>query len=224
MAGGLSMKENIKGGLLLSPETILAFRRIRGAERMKLLDCILDYHENGVVPDNSIDQIVLLSFNLFRMAYDKDQSRYKDKCERNRENQRKRWERVRAEEDDQNNTTEYDGIRPNTMVTNNNNNNNSNNNLSYTERERGVASLPHSPKNERYIAFVKFLGERCPHLSNMERPTEEQFVKLLEKVNGNATKLSELLLNMENDRNTPKKRRSIYRTALNWLNMEQKGL
>lgn len=89
------------------------------------------------------------------------------------------------------------------------------------DKEGEVASLFPPTHSDRFIKFVEFLEKNCPHLRQMEQPTEEQFNKMLEKA-GDAKRLSELLLNMENSKDTPKKRRSIYRTAINWLNMESK--
>ena len=75
--------------------------------------------------------------------------------------------------------------------------------------------------SERYTKFISWFVENCPHLKKMEQPAEDQFFKLLEKA-GNANKLQDILLAMENNKETPSKRRSVYLTAMNWLNRDLK--
>lgn len=219
MEGGVTMKnEEKKGGLILSPEAIVILKSLKGEDKICFIDCVLDYHENGTLPNEDVSEIVTLSFNVFRMAYDNDQQKYKDKCERNRENIRKRYEKVRT------NSDVNDGIRTNTKSTNNNNNNN-NNVTNVTEEDKEEAGQPlqssPAPHSERYAKFIVWFGENCPHLKKMEQPTEEQFFKLLDK-SGSANQLQDILLAMENDKNTPSKRRSVYLTANNWLNRDLK--
>lgn len=210
--------EEKKGGLILSPEAIVILKSLKGEDKISFIDCVLDYHENGTTPNEGVSEIVSLSFNVFRMAYDNDQQKYKDKCERNRENVLKRYERLRT------NTNVNNGIRTNTNATNNNNNNN-NNVSNETEEDKEEAGKPLSstpaPQSERYTKFISWFGENCPHLKKMEQPTEDQFFKLLEKA-GNANKLQDILLAMENNKETPSKRRSVYLTATNWLNRDLK--
>lgn len=88
-------------------------------------------------------------------------------------------------------------------------------------KEKADKPLSPSPASERYLDFQNWLSLNCPHLNKMEQPTEEQFQKLIEKA-GSVKALSDILLAMENDTNTPKKRRSIYLTACNWLNRDKK--
>lgn len=89
------------------------------------------------------------------------------------------------------------------------------------KEKTALQPLSSSPASDRYKNFQDWLSSNCPHLNKMEQPTEEQFLKLIEKA-GSVKALSDILLAMENDTNTPKKRRSIYLTACNWLNRDKK--
>lgn len=209
--------EEKKGGLILSPEAIVILKSLKGEDKISFIDCVLDYHENGTTPNEGVSEIVSLSFNVFRMAYDNDQQKYKDKCERNRENVLKRYERLRT------NTNVNNGIRTNTNATNNNNNNNVSIETEEDKKEEADKPLSSPPVllSERYTKFISWFVENCPHLKKMEQPAEDQFFKLLEKA-GNANKLQDILLAMENNKETPSKRRSVYLTAMNWLNRDLK--
>lgn len=86
------IENEFKGSLLLPNETIIALRQLTGELKIKLLDSIIDYHCFGILPEE--DGIVSVFFSVFRQSYDKDQENYREKCERNRKNQLKRWEKV----------------------------------------------------------------------------------------------------------------------------------
>lgn len=73
-----------------------------------------------------------------------------------------------------------------------------------------------------YSNFLGWLKENCPNLMRMEIPTEDQYNKLLDAADHKKKTLTQKLLDMENDKNVPKTKRSIYRTCLNWLNRDKK--
>ena len=117
-----------------------------------------------------------------------------------------------------------DASKSNQIESNNNYNYNSNvSNETEEYKEEAGKPLSSSPAllSERYTKFISWFVENCPHLKKMEQPTEDQFFKLLEKA-GNANKLQDILLAMENNKETPSKRRSVYLTAMNWLNRDLK--
>ena len=137
-----------KGGLILSPETIVILRSLKGEDRDCFLDCVLDYHEKGSVPSDDVSDIVNISFKVFRMAYDTNQQKYKNKCDKNRENIRKRYEKIRTY------TNENDGIRTNTNATNTIQSNVTNvTNLSILEDKSSLSDC----SDDAQIDFDKFI-------------------------------------------------------------------
>lgn len=88
--------------------------------RLKIDDAIKRYVLYGEEPT---DRAVVYSiFGLMRKQIDKDAERYNKKCEKNRENQLKRWEKQRNGNGIKN-TSEYDRIQMNTNYTDNDNDN-----------------------------------------------------------------------------------------------------
>lgn len=211
-------RENkIKGSLLLSRNVSLLYHQLEGMERVSFMDAVFDYHEKGLLPKEDVGRFVLMAFYVFKTEYDENQAKYKEKCERYRNNSLQRFSNGSPLV-----TTDSNGSPLVTTEGNNKGKNNGNNTPYNIGEIEGNASLFHHTPSDRFIKCIDFLKEKCPHLQKMVQPTEEQFFKLLEKVDGDAQKLADLFERMENDVNTPKKRRSIYRTAINWLNMETK--
>ena len=207
----------MKGKLLLSDNISILYHQLEGMERVLFMDAVFDYHENGNEPSEDVGRCVLMAFKLFKVEYDEDQEKYEEKCEKLRNNARSR--KADASKSNQMLT---DASKSNQIESNNNNNSNSNvSNETEEYKEEADRPLPSSRVSDRYKNFLDWLCTKCPHLKKMEQPTEEQFYKLLEKA-GNVQALSDILLAMENDTNTPKKRRSIFLTANNWLNRDNK--
>lgn len=209
----------MKGKLLLSDNISILYHQLECMERVLFMDAVFDYHENGNEPSEDVGRCVLMAFKLFKVEYDEDQEKYEEKCEKLRNNARSR--KADASKSKQMPT---DASKSNQIESNNNNNYNSNvsNETEEYKEEAGepLSSTP-APQSERYTKFISWFGENCPHLKKMEQPTEDQFFKLLEKA-GNANKLQDILLAMENNKETPSKRRSVYLTATNWLNRDLK--
>jgi len=55
-----------------------------------------------------------------------------------------------------------------------------------------------------------------------KRLTEEEYQKLMEAADHNKKTLTDKLLAMENNKDVPKTKRSIYRTCLEWLKRDKK--
>ena len=89
-----------------------------------------------------------------------------------------------------------------------------------TDTKKDGLSLPLSP-SPYYQKFIDWLKKNCPNILTMALPTEAEYKKLLEKVRPKS-KLANLLLAMDNRKDTAKKNNSIYRTALNWWNRDHK--
>ena len=215
MEGGLRMK----GKLLLSDNISILYHQLEGMERILFMDAVFDYHKNGNEPsEEDVGRCVLMAFKFFKVEYDKDQGKYDEKCEILRNNARSK--KADASKSKQMPT---DASKSNQIESNNNNNSNNNvTNVTKEDKEKAaLRRLSACPSSDRYKNFQDWLSSNCPHLNKMEQPTEEQFLKLIEKA-GSVKALSDILLAMENDTNTPKKRRSIYLTACNWLNRDKK--
>ena len=208
----------MKGKLLLSGNVSILYHQLEGMERVLFMDAVFEYHENGNEPGEEVGRYVLMAFKLFKVEYDRDQEKYEEKCEKLRNNARSR--KADASKSKQMST---DASKSNQIESNNNNNSNNNvTNVTKEDKEKtALQPLSSSPASDRYKNFQDWLSSNCPHLNKMEQPTEDQFYKLFEKA-GNVKVLSDILLAMENDTNTPKKRRSIYLTACNWLNRDKK--
>lgn len=208
----------MKGKLLLSDNISILYHQLEGMERVLFMDAVFDYHENGNEPSEDVGRCVLMAFKLFKVEYDEDQEKYEEKCEKLRNNARSR-----KADASKSNQMQADASKSNQIESNNNNNSNSNvTNVTKEDKEKtALQPLSSSPASDRYKNFQDWLSSNCPHLNKMEQPTEEQFLKLIEKA-GCVKALSDILLAMENDTNTPNKRRSIYLTACNWLNRDKK--
>lgn len=208
----------MKGKLLLSNNVSILYHQLEGMERVLFMDAVFDYHENGNEPGEEVGRCVLMAFDFFKVEYDKDQNKYEEKCDILRNNARSK--KANASKSNQ---MQADASKSNQIESNNNSNNNNNvTNVTKEDKEKtALQPLSSSPASDRYKNFQDWLSSNCPHLNKMEQPTEDQFYKLLEKA-GNVKVLSDILLAMENDTNTPKKRRSIYLTACNWLNRDKK--
>jgi hypothetical protein len=76
-------------------------------QRLESYEAICNYAFGGITPDDAIIKAVT---GLMRSAIDRDNKKFEDRCEKNRKNILKRW--------DKGDTTEYGGIRPNTTVKN----------------------------------------------------------------------------------------------------------
>lgn len=207
----------MKGKLLLSDNISILYHQLKGMERVLFMDAVFDYHENGNEPSEDVGSCVLMAFKFFKVEYDEDQEKYKEKCEILRNNARSRKAAVSKSKQ-----MPTAASKSKQIESNNNYNYNSNvSNETEEYKEEAGKPLSSSPSSDRYKNFQDWLSSNCPHLNKMEQPTEDQFYKLLEKA-GNVKVLSDILLAMENDTNTPKKRRSIYLTACDWLNRDKK--
>lgn len=201
-----------KGGLILSPETIVILRNLKGEYRDCFLDCILDYHENGSTPSDDVSDVVNISFKVFRMTYDNDQKKYKEKCEKLRNNALSK--KADASKSDQ---MQADASKSNQIGSNNNNNNNSNVTNVTEEDKEEVTAEPSLSLSPEYQSFLNWLNENCKNLLSMKIPTQSEYEKLLTAAGNSKQVLTDKLLAMDNNKKVPKEKRSIYRTCLEWL-------
>ena len=81
----------------------------------------------------------------------------------------------------------------------------------YTE-----ALFKNRPDIAEEVMFESFLKKNCPHLSEMEQPLTMTEYGWLKKTYTDA-QIQDVLLDMENDTNVIRTKRSAYHTALSWL-------
>ena len=91
-----------------------------------ILKAIYDYEETKEEP--KLEKTLKIVFKQFKMKLDAYDEAYKEKCLKNKENIEKYW----SQKKDEDNTTEYDGIR---MYTNKNKNKNKKENKNISECE-----------------------------------------------------------------------------------------
>ena len=87
------------------------------ADRCAVYDAAIAYVEDGTLPD--LSPVLMMAFKFIKKDIDEMQGKYESKCERNRENIRRRWQKIKSAEREayeriQSNTNEYERIQSNT--------------------------------------------------------------------------------------------------------------
>ena len=82
------MKE--KPGVMLYFDRLPYLNRMDDTQRGKLFLWIMEYAQYGVIPEIE-DAMLGMAWDVVKPAIDLDTERYEAKCERNRENIQKRW-------------------------------------------------------------------------------------------------------------------------------------
>ena len=130
-------------------------------ETGKLFKAMVDYFTSD--KDPNLPRALKFAFIPVRQQIDRDREKYEKRCERNRENIRKRWATQQGEED----TTEYDRIRTNTKHTNTNTNTNTNTKaqesadslslsvLDYLNRKAGTSYKPNASTKKQVAGLVQ---------------------------------------------------------------------
>lgn len=98
-------------GFIVYGDNEVVFDRLTDEEAGQLLKAMTKYFNSGTEPsfDSPLTEIVWLQVKL---QMDRNADKYQKRCEKNRENVKKRYERIQA------NTNVYDGIRTYTNATN----------------------------------------------------------------------------------------------------------
>jgi len=84
-------------------------------EKGRLITAIFDYHCDGIITEFDDNKFLQGFFNYFLSTFIRDDEKYQQTCERNRQSIKKRWEKE--------NTKEYERIETNTNYTDNDNDN-----------------------------------------------------------------------------------------------------
>lgn len=134
-----------------------AVKNLPQNEKGRLLDLIFEYAATGEVSFTVTESESLkMAFNFIRIQIDLDKRKYIEKCERNKTNARKRWERTDANATERNN--------------NDNNNNNENENEKDNKYDNGnsVGNNPtrcnkknNEKKEETKLNLTKEYKQQC---------------------------------------------------------------
>lgn len=81
---------NRKKGFILYQDQYEPIRSLAVAQKGELLDMIFLYQRGEALPE--VDPMVSMAFAFFKQAFDRDEDKYLKKCEKNKENARKRWD------------------------------------------------------------------------------------------------------------------------------------
>ena len=93
-------------GIVLYRDNYQSVREILSqSQKGDLLDALMTYGETGEEYQGG-DPLVSMAFNIFSAAIRRTEEKYLNRCKRNAENIRKRWDREKAASD----TVEYDRI------------------------------------------------------------------------------------------------------------------
>lgn len=87
--------------------------RLPDDEAGKLFKSLFPYGKEQIKPDFDASPALAMAFDILSMAIDRDNEKYKNRCEKNRENIKKRWDDTGK----QSNTSVYDGKQSNTIYT-----------------------------------------------------------------------------------------------------------
>lgn len=80
----------MKSVLLLDTRYSEAFEKLSDEQLGILVRALMKYKQSGELPSIP-DKVVDMAFNLIRKDIDSENERYKERCQRNRENAKKRW-------------------------------------------------------------------------------------------------------------------------------------
>lgn len=97
-------------GFIVYGDNEEVFDRLSDEEAGQLLKGIVKYFNSGEMP--SFSGVLEFVFIPIKQQMDRDAEKFAEKCEKNRNNIRSYWDKVKGD------TNEYDRIRPNTMATN----------------------------------------------------------------------------------------------------------
>lgn len=84
-------KEVKKKSFLVYYDNQVIVRHLTDDEAGKLFKALFPYAADGVKPDFEDNQALAMAFDVLRIAIDRDKEKYIKKCESNRKNIEKRW-------------------------------------------------------------------------------------------------------------------------------------
>lgn len=153
----------------------------------KLFRGMVKYFNTGEDPNFS--GVLKLAFIPIRQQMDRDVNKYEKKCQRNRENIQKYWNKVKAEKDSDNtteyerirsNTNEYEKIRSNTIATNTNTKTKTNTNKD-TNTKTNTNTMPEETGDPSSLSslLISHLNETAGTNYNVTAAVTERVAELL---------------------------------------------
>ena len=199
--------------------------RLTDEEAGRLIKALFHYSTDGIVPSFD-DRFMDLAFSMFKSAIDRDSAAYDRKCERNRNNINRRWNKEDTKEYEriETNTNEYDGKNGIPKIPNTN----TNTNINTTTKTNTNTNTSHSIEcvntqalrtSEQSRNFDTWLTEKCPYIAkHYTLPTDSELQKLVDQFGANM--VADVCEQIENRVDLRKKYKNLYWTLLNWLKRE----
>lgn len=157
------MATKVKKSFLMYVDMYAPTAALSLEQKGELWDAVFKFHSGEEVSIS--DPMAQMAFSFFRQVFERDAEEYERRCEKNRENVRKRWEAKDTTEYDriESNTTVCDGIRHGTKHTDNDNDNDSDININ-TLSECMSGQSPDAPYRQEDSESEGHAGKRpaCP--------------------------------------------------------------
>ena len=138
----------------------------------KLFRGMVNYFNTG--KDPKFTGLLKLAFIPIRQQMDRDVDKYEKKCQKNKENIQKYWDKVKAE-NNTTNTNVYECIQPNTFATNTNKNTNTN-----TKTKTKTDTMSAETDASSLSSFlIGYLNEKAGTNYNVTQSVRQQIDSLL---------------------------------------------
>lgn len=103
------MNEDIKKSFLVYYDNEIVIRRLSDEDAGKLFKSLFAYGRENMKPDFEYSPALAMAFDILSMTMDRDAIKYSKRCQKNRENANKRWNKNKA--------TASDCMQPHTNYT-----------------------------------------------------------------------------------------------------------
>lgn len=159
------MATKVKKSFLMYVDMYAPTAALSLEQKGELWDAVFKFHSGEAVSIS--DPMAQMAFSFFRQVFERDAEEYERRCEKNRENVRKRWEAKGTTEYDriESNTTVCDGIRHGTKHTDNDNDNDNDSDINInTLSECLSGQSPDDPSRPEESESEGHAGKRpaCP--------------------------------------------------------------
>ena len=196
--------------------------------RLEVYDAIIEYVASGTLSE--LKPLAKMAFSFIKKQIDYNNDRYDDivakRSEAGKKGMANRYQKVTNVTSDNKDNKCYQKV---TNVTSDNKDNkcyqkvtnvtiNDNDNDNDNKESTNVDKKESFPKSD-YERFNEWLKEHTPNVLKLQRQiTEEEFLKLKKKYSYD--QIVDILQNMDNYKDAPKKYTSVYLTFLKWAKKE----
>ena len=90
------MNEEIKKSFLVYYDNEIVIRRLSDEDAGKLFKSLFTYGRENIKPDFEYNPALAMAFDILSMTMDRDAVKYSKRCQKNRENANKRWNKNKA--------------------------------------------------------------------------------------------------------------------------------